>query len=61
MNQVQVLVIMSRDPRNHVFILKRKTCEPRHDKTCLWEFPTRPDTNWPAQPQELARVLKFRL
>ena len=35
--------------------------EPRHDKTCLREFPTRPDTNWPAQPQKLARVLKFRL
>ena len=24
--------------------------EPGHDKTCLWEFPTRPDTNRPAQP-----------
>ena len=35
--------------------------EPRHDKTCLREFPTRPDTNQPAQPQKLARVLKFRL
>ena len=35
--------------------------KPRHDKTCLREFPTRPDTNWPAQPQKLARVLKFRL
>ena len=35
--------------------------EPRHDKTCLREFPTRPDTNWPAQPQKLAGVLKFRL
>ena len=23
--------------------------EPRHDKMCLWEFPTRPDTNRPAQ------------
>ena len=36
-------------------------CEPRHDKICLREFPTRPDPNWPAQPQKLARVLKFRL
>ena len=36
-------------------------CEPRHDKMCLREFPTRPDTNRPAQPQKLARVLKFRL
>ena len=35
--------------------------EPRHEKMCLWESPTRPDTNWPAQPQKLARVLKFRL
>ena len=35
--------------------------EPRHDKTCLREFPTRPDTNRPAQPKKLARVLKFRL
>ena len=35
--------------------------DPRHDKTCLREFPTTPDTNRPAQPQKLARVLKFRL
>ena len=35
--------------------------DPRHDITCLQEFPTRPDTNRPAQPQKLARVLKFRL
>ena len=35
--------------------------EPRHDKTCLQEFSTRPDTNRPAQPQKLARWLKFRL
>ena len=27
--------------------------EPRHDKTCLREFPTRPDTNLPAQPLKL--------
>ena len=32
------------------------TNEPRHDKTCLWEFPTRPDTNRPAQPQKLASL-----
>ena len=37
------------------------TIEPRHDKTCLREFPTRPDANRPAQPQKLARVLKFQL
>ena len=35
--------------------------ESRHDKTCLREFPIRPDTNRPVQPQKLARVLKFRL
>ena len=35
--------------------------ESRHDKTCLREFPTRPDTNRPAQPQKLSRVLKFQL
>ena len=23
--------------------------EPRHDKMCLQEFPTRSDSNWPAQ------------
>ena len=35
--------------------------EPRQNKTCLQEFPTRPDTNRPAQPQKLASVFKFRL
>ena len=38
-----------------------KTHEPRHEKTCLREFPTRSDSNWPAQLQRLARVLKFWL
>ena len=33
--------------------------EPWQDKTCLWEFPTRPDTNRPGQPQKLARVFKI--
>ena len=28
--------------------------EPRHEKTCLREFPTRSDSNWPAQLQKLA-------
>ena len=37
------------------------TIEPRHNKMCLREFLTRPDTNRPVQPQKLARVLKFRL
>ena len=33
--------------------------EPRHENTCLPEFPTRSDSNWPAQLQKLARGLKF--
>ena len=28
-------------------------CEPCHEKTCLREFPTRSDSNWPAQLQKL--------
>ena len=28
--------------------------EPRYEKTCLREFPTRTDSNWPAQLQKLA-------
>ena len=28
--------------------------EPRHKKTCLREFPTRSDSNWPAQLRKLA-------
>ena len=35
--------------------------EPRHDKTYFREFPTRPDTNRPAQLQKLAWGLKFWL
>ena len=35
--------------------------EPRHDKMHLRESLTRPDKNRPAQPQKLARFLKFRL
>ena len=31
-----------------------KTYKPRHEKTCLWEFPTRSDSNWPAQLEKLA-------
>ena len=30
--------------------------EPRHNKMCLREFPTRPDTNRPVQPQKLASL-----
>ena len=41
--------------------LHTKIFEPRHDKMCLREFLTMPDTNWPVQPQKLARVLKFWL
>ena len=35
--------------------------EPRHEKTCLRAFPTRSDSNWSAQLQKPARVLKFWL
>ena len=35
--------------------------EPCHDKMCLREYPTRQDTNWPAQLQKLAGGLKFWL
>ena len=35
--------------------------EPRHENMCLRESPTRQDTNWPAQLQRPARILKFRL
>ena len=45
----------------NVFMYTTHLIEPRHEKTCLREFPTRPDTNRPVQPQKLARVLKFRL
>ena len=44
----------------HKFLLLNSmanSSEPRHDKTCLREFPTRPDTNRPAQPQTLAKSL----
>ena len=33
--------------------------EPRHDKMCLREFPTRTDANRSAQPQKLARVFEI--
>ena len=48
-------------PLGKLATLAKGINDPRHDKTCLREFPTRPDTNRPAQPQKLARVLKFRL
>ena len=35
--------------------------DPRHEKMCRREFPTRSDSNWPAQLQKLARGLKFWL
>ena len=46
----------TKKPWSYIYIY-----EPRHDKMCLREFPTRSDSNWPSQPQKLARVLKFRL
>ena len=44
-----------------MFVCDNILIEPRQEKTCLREFPTMPDTNGPAQPQELARILKFWL
>ena len=35
--------------------------EPRHEKMGFRESPTRQDTNWPAQLQIPARILKFRI
>ena len=35
--------------------------EPRHEKMCLRESPTRQDTNWPAHLQRPATILKFRI
>ena len=35
--------------------------ELRHEKMCLRRSPTRLDTNWPAQQQRPARILKFRI
>ena len=37
------------------------TYEPRHEETCLREFPTRSGSNWPAQLQKLAWGLKCLL
>ena len=45
----------------HFVVNGAESCEPRQNKTCLQELPTRPGTNRPAQPQKLARVLKFQL
>ena len=33
--------------------------EPRYEKTCLREFPTRTDSNWPAQLQKLDKSLEI--
>ena len=43
----------------HNINTKSKTIEPRHEKMCLRESLTRPDTNGPAQPQKLAGVLEI--
>ena len=44
-----------------ILLLVVRVFEPRHDKKCLREFPTRSGTKRPAQPQKLATVLKCRL
>ena len=45
----------------HKVVNIRHINEPRPEKMCLRESPTSPDTNRSAQPQKLARVVKFRL
>ena len=45
----------------HVPLVPIYIIEPRHEKTCLREFSTRSDSNWPAQLQKLALGLKFWL
>ena len=35
--------------------------KPLNEKTCLWSFLTRSDTNQAIQPQKMARGLKFRI
>ena len=47
---------LQENAKNIEFRGAENTFEPRHNKTCLWEFPIRPDTNRPAQPQKLASL-----
>ena len=67
MNILQTIFALEKDSQNNLenalnsCHILQYIYEPRHDKMCLREFLTRPDTNRPAQPQKLARVLKFRL
>ena len=49
------------DSQKCEFELKIKNKRATTDKMCLREFPTRPDSNWPAQLQKLAWGLKFWL
>ena len=45
-----------------LLVLSRgRSYEPRYEKTCLREFPTGSDSNWPALLQKLAWGLKFWL
>ena len=40
-------------------INKDSNFEPHHEKTCLWWFATRQDSDWPAHLQKLDWVLKY--
>ena len=42
-------------------VLKFKHIEPHYEKNLSSGFATRVDSNWPAQPQKLARLLKFQI
>ena len=43
------------------FDMTRQTFEPRREKTRLWRFPNRCDTNSAVQAQKMARSLKLNI
>ena len=55
----RVSVTVSAELSEDFNIFESKTFEPRHEKMCLREFPTRSDSNWPAQLQKLAWGLEI--
>ena len=54
-DEAQLSAKKKRTPRMSLVV------EPRYERKCLWEFPTRSDSNWLAQLQKLAWSLKFWL
>ena len=47
--------------KNDKLVMERIKYEPRREKTCLRGFQTWSDTNQAAQPQKMARGLKFQI